>query len=516
MPTFQNNSRLTELAALLVTIFGTGMVYLDQSAINVALPHIQTALDADVGGLQWLIDIYILVLAVLLLIGGALGDRYGRVRLFRLGLIIFALASIACGLANSLGVLIAARAVQGLGGALLVPGGLAIVNATTAPERRGQMLGWWGTFTPLVVLSGPLVGGWLVDNVSWRAIFFLNLPLGLVALIASYYVPESRNEQSVKTQLDWPGVMALMIGLGGLLFGLIEGPAVGWNGGIIAALTGGVIGLLVFVWIESRSPAPLLPLPLFRNRAFAGINLLSLVHYFALSGIFFFLTLNLQQVQGYTAFQSGLAYLPINIALISMGRPIGKLIDRLGAVPLMIAGVAVTGLGFLLFTLPGFSDNYWTSFFPALAVYGIGLGLTIVPLTAVAMGSLPSNLSGIASGFNNAITRVSQMLAVALLGAILVSSFRASLTQRTATIPLPDPARAELLASVRDLGATRPPEGIAAETAQTVEAAIRLSFVDAFRQMMLICAGLTVVSLIITLSLPRAGRVQQAAPVEAT
>lgn len=514
MSASQNTSRLTELAALLVTIFGTGMVYLDQSAINVALPHIQIALNADVGGLQWLIDIYILVLAVLLLIGGALGDRYGRVRVFRLGLIIFAVSSIVCGLANSLGVLIAARAVQGLGGALLVPGGLAIINTTTAPERRGQMLGWWGTFTPLVVLSGPLVGGWLVDNISWRAIFYLNIPLGIVALVAAHFVPESRNEEAA-ARLDWPGVISLMIGLSGLLFGFIEGPEAGWSPAIVAALSGGVIGLLAFLWIEWRSPAPLLPLGLFRNRAFTGINLMSLVHYFALSGIFFFLTLNLQQAQGYTAFQSGLAYMPINIALITLGRPVGRLTDRLGAVPLMAAGVAASGLGFLLFALPGLSDNYWTSFFPALVVYGLGLGLTIVPLTAMAMGSLPENLSGIASGFNNAISRISQMLAVAVLGAVLASSFRASLIQRTAAIPLTDSTRTELLASARDLGATRPPTGLADSASAATKLAVRLSFVDAFRQMMFICAGLTVLTLLITLSLPRTRRVEQTAPVEA-
>jgi EmrB/QacA subfamily drug resistance transporter len=510
------SERFTEVMVLLVTILGTGMVYLDQTALNVALPAIQVSLRIDVGGLQWLVDIYILTLAVLLLIGGALGDRYGRVRVFIIGMVIFVAASVAGGLAPSLGVLIAARALQGVGGALLVPGGLAIINATVAPERRGRALGTWGTFSPLVTMSGPLLGGWLVDHASWRAVFFLNVPLGLMACyIAARYVPENRDEGSPR-QLDWPGVLTLMLGLGGVLFGMIEGPNYGWtNGLVIASLAVGALGLAAFVWVEWRSPAPLLPLHLFRNRTFTGINLVTLVHYMALSSIFFFLTLNLQQVQGFTAFQAGLAQLPTTVLLIVMARTAGRLTDRIGAVPLIAAGVALNFIGFLLFALPGVNANYWTSFFPAQVVFGIGLGMLVVPLTAVALGALGSQHSGIASGFNNAATRISQMLAVAVFGAVLVGGFRAGLTQRTVALDLPPSARTELLSEARNLGATQPPAGLSAEAAAATQQAIHLAFVDGFRQMMILSAALSLVSLVALLALVRHRPMAAVAPERA-
>ncbi|MBI3362074.1 MAG: DHA2 family efflux MFS transporter permease subunit [Chloroflexi bacterium] len=496
--------RFTETMVLIVTILGTGMVYLDQTAITVALPRMQIALKADVGGLQWLIDIYILTLGVLLLIGGALGDRYGRVRVFIIGTVIFVGSSIICGAANSLGLLIAARAVQGVGGALLVPGGLAIVNATVAPERRGRTLGLWATFSPLITLSAPLLGGWFVDNVSWRAVFFLNVPLGAVALIvAARYVPESRDEHAPE-QLDWPGVAALMVGLGGVLFGLIEGPHLGWNHPLVAVtLIAGALGLAAFVVVEWRSPAPLLPLGLFRNRTFTGINAMTTIHYLALSSIFFFLTLNFQQAQKYPAFIAGLAQMPISLTAVLLARPVGRLTDRIGPAPLMTAGVLLTCGAFLLFTWPGVGAMYWTTFLPATLLYGVGLGLTVVPLTAVALGSLPARYSGIASGFNHAVTRVGQMIAVAVFGAVMASAFRAGLIARTADLPLGASARTQLLAEARNLGATRPPSSLAPDLARATEAAIRLAFVDGFRQIMILSAVLALVGLVIMLVLVR-------------
>ena len=500
----KRSARFTEAMVLLVTILGTGMVYLDQTAVNVALPAIQLDLKADIGGLQWMVDIYILTLAVLLLIGGALGDKYGRVRVFVLGMGLFVAASIVAGAAGSLGLLIAARAAQGVGGALLIPGGFAILNATVAAERRGRVLGTWGALSPLVTLSGPLLGGWLVDTISWRAVFYLNLPLGLLAgYIAARYVPENR-EATASAPLDWPGVGTLMLGLGALLYGLIEGGHQGWTEPLVAgSLLTGAAGICAFVWVEARSRAPLLPLHLLRHRTFAGINLATLTHYVALGSVFFFLSLIFQQAQGYGAFEAGLAQLPVTVLLIVMARPMGALTDRVGPVAPMAAGILLNGVGFLLFTRAGLGANYWTTYFPAQMVFGLGLGLLIVPLTTVAMSALPSQYSGVASGLNNAAARIAQMLAVALFGLLMLSAFRSGLSAHTASLPLPAGAQAELLAQARHLGATQPPAGLNPELTVAVQTAIRLSLLEGFRQMMVVSAVLSLGSLAAVLALVR-------------
>ncbi|MBL8058730.1 MAG: DHA2 family efflux MFS transporter permease subunit [Anaerolineales bacterium] len=502
-----------ETVVLIVAVFGNGMVYLDQSALNVALPVIQRDLQADVSGLQWIIDIYILVAVVLLLVGGVLGDRYGRVRVFNLGLLIFVAASLGAGVSISLEMLIAMRALQGLGGALLLPGGYAIVNALVAPDRRGRVLGLWGSLSPLITLSGPLLGGWLTDHVTWRAIFFLNLPLGLVAYwVAARYVPESRDEQA-GGPLDWPGVAALVVGLGGLLFALIEGPLHGLSDPLVLAALGlGLAGLAAFIVVERRSSNPMLPLGLFRERTFTGINLVTLLHYAGLSGVFFFLTLNLQQAQRFSAFQAGLAQIPSVVLLMLLSTPVGRLTDRIGAVPLMAAGILISVVGYVMFAGLGLADNYWTSFLPGQIVFGVGLGLMVVPLTAVAIGALESRLSGLASGVNTAITRVGQMVAVAVFGAVLFNAYQAGLQTHTAGLALPEAARAELLAQARNIGAARPPAGLSPELTAAVDQAIRLSFVDGFRQMMWIAAGLSLAAVAVLLVLVRQRPARPAAP----
>ncbi len=497
--------RFIETMVLLVTVLGTGMVYLDQTALTIALPAMQVAFKTDVGGLQWLVDIYILMLAVLLLIGGALGDRYGRVRVYIIGTIIFTLSSAVCGAATSIQLLIAARALQGVGGALLVPGGLAIINATVPTERRAHAIGLWGTFSPLLVLVGPVMGGWLVDTVSWRAIFFLNVPFGILTVfLAKHYIPENRDEHA-HGPLDWPGIVTLMLGLGGILSGIIEGPSRGWaDPVVIVAIAGGIAGLIAFIFIEQRSPAPIMPLHFFRILPFTGINLLTLVLYLALSGVFFFLVLNFQQAQGYSASDSGFAQLPASLMLMLLATPVGRLSHRFGPKPFIIAGIIVTGIGFLMFARLGLEANYWISFFPAVLVFGFGMGLFIVPLTAVALGVLPARFSGVSSGLNHAVTRLAQMLAVAVFGALLASSFREALIQRTADLPLDPTARVQLIAASRELGAMQPPASLSPKLAAAVRTAVRLALVDSSRMLMFVCAALSLLSLLITLGLVRA------------
>lgn len=491
----------TEAMTLALTILGTAMVYLDQSALNIALPTLQKDLRADLGGLQWITDIYILIMAALMLVGGALGDRHGRVRVFVIGMLLFVGASIVAGLATSLEMLVAARAAQGLGGALVLPGSFAIVNATFPAERRGQAMGIWGTFSPLITLSGPVLGGWLVDNLSWRAVFFLNVPLGVFAYLASRYVPENRDEQATGP-LDWPGVFTALLGLGAVLFGLIEGAHLGWgHPWVVGALVLGAAGLAAFVFVEARSPAPLLPLSAFRNRTFAGINVLTLIFYLALGGIFFLLTLNFQQVQNYSPTKAGAAQLPIPILLFLMANPVGRLSDRVDPRILIAAGVLFNCVGLWLFSLPGIDVNYWTSFFVAQVVFGVGLGLLVVPLTSVAIGALEKRYSGVASGFNTSITRVGLMLAVAIFGAVMLSGFRDGLTVRTADLPLDPALRVQLLAEARNLGETEPPAGLGAETTLAVQTAIRLAFVDGFRQVMRLSIVIALLGLVTWLAL---------------
>ncbi|MEM7115386.1 MAG: DHA2 family efflux MFS transporter permease subunit [Chloroflexota bacterium] len=490
------SQRFTETIVLIVAILGTGMVYLDQTAVNVALPALQNDLNADIGDLQWIVDIYILVLAILLLIGGVLGDRYGRVRVFIIGMIIFLLGSVGSGLASDTNLLILARAVQGLGGSLLVPGSLAIINATVVPERRGQMLGLWGTFSPLITIAGPVVGGWLVDTVSWRAVFLINLPLGLAAAIVAYrYLPESRDEEATGS-LDWAGVFTLMIGLGSLLFAIIEGPHLGWGSPLVlGTLIAGIVGLIAFVIAEAVGKNPLIPLHLFRNRSFSGINLMTLVLYIGLGAPFFFLTLNLQQIQGYTAAQAGLATLPIALSLFVLARLVGGLSDKYGPMPFLVSGTLVVAVSFFLYRLPTFPESYWTSYFPAILLNGIGLGLLVVPLTVVALGSLPQRYSGVASGFNNAVSRISQMLSIAVFGVLMTNTFSQSVLARVADLGLSAETTAVLAANIRSLGETAVPPNLDAATTAAIEEAIRLAFVDGFRLIMLLSAVCAVVGL---------------------
>ncbi len=493
------SSRFLEFIVVLVAGMGGSMVTIDTTAVNVALPTIQVVFATDIGGIQWLIDIFILILATLLLIGGVLGDRYGRVKIVVIGASIFTTGSLLAGMAPTFEILLVARAIQGIGGALLTPAGLALINTTVPPERRGKMIGLWGMLTTAMIATGPLLGGWLVDQVSWRGVFLINVPVGIITcILALRYIPESRNGNTTDP-LDWPGVITLIVGLGGLLFGLIEGPHWGWQHPIIiSVLIASLFGFIAFIFVEKRSPNPVLPLHLFKITSFSGISLLTIIYFMAFGGFLIFFALNLQQIQGYSALESGLAVVPITLMVFALSTPMGVLTDRYGARPLLLIGLVISTISFVMYARLGIEANYWTSFFPATIMLGFGLGIIVVPMTIVVLASLPDHYSGIASASSYAATRIGNMLAIALFGMLMVIVFRGSLAEQIAVLPLEPETQQALLAEARNLGTTTAPDGLDARLTQTINQAIQFAFIESFQQVMYLCVGLMILGIGIT------------------
>ena len=465
---------------LAAAILGSSLAFIDGTVVNVALPALQQDLNATLRQVQWVIEAYALTLAALLLTGGSLGDLYGRRAIFMSGVSMFTAASLLCGMAPNVGALIAARALQGIGGALLVPSSLALISASFPEETRGRAIGTWSGFTAITAAIGPVVGGWLIDHASWRWVFFLNLPLAVILLmITAWRVPASRLDAAKKPRLDLPGVALTTAGLGGVVYSLVESmPLVGVIGAIL---------LIVFVIVERKSAAPMLPLSLFRSRAFAGANLLTLFLYTALGAMLFFLPLNLIQVQGYTTTQAGAALLPFIALMFSLSRWAGGLIQRYGHKLPLIIGPAIASAGFVLFARPGIGGSYWTTVFPAIMVLGFGMTICVAPLTTTVMTSVSQDRAGIASGINNAVSRVAGLLAVAIFGLVLYNVFSAALDERLAAT--------QVSAEVRRQVETQKPKLAAIETKDaTAREAIREAFIDGYRVVLLICAGLALSS----------------------
>jgi EmrB/QacA subfamily drug resistance transporter len=474
------------------------MAFIDGTVVNVALPALQRSLGATLASSQWIVEAYELMLAALLLIGGAAGDRYGRRHVFVIGVVVFTLGSIVCGLSTGVGMLIAARALQGVGGALLIPGSLALLSASFDPERRGRAIGTWSGFTAITGAFGPALGGFLIDHTTWRSVFFLNVPLAVVVLILTFrYVPESRNDASSK-RIDGWGAGLAAAALGGMVYALISSQTAGWsNPRVLAALLIGVSTLAVFFAVESRHPAPILPLRLFRSRDFAATNLLTLLLYAALGGSLFFLPLNLIQVQGYPAAAAGAALLPLVLLMFILSRWAGGLVDRYGAKLPLVIGPAIAAAGFALFTLPGIGGSYWTTFFPAALVLGFGMTLTVAPLTTTVMQSVDPEAVGVASGINNAVASVAGLLAIAGLGIVMSGTFNSDLRRQLAAAAVPEAIGEAVTAQRAKLAAIEAPTQTSAEVTAAVRHAVDESFLSGFRRVMSIAAALALMSAII-------------------
>ena len=467
------------------------MAFLDSAVLNVALPAMQNDLGVSAREVQWIYGAYALVLAALMLVGGALGDHFGRRRVFVVGAAIFGAASVWCALAPGTGQLIAARAAMGIGGALLVPGSLAILGASFEEEHRTKAIGLWAALSGAAMAVGPLLGGLLVEEVSWRAAFLISPALAVAAIaVSSRHVPESRDPRA--RSLDLKGAALATLGLVGIVYGLIESSSSGLSDPVVlAALALGTASLAAFVFVERRGREPMVPPALFRSREFDGANLVTLLFYMGLTGSLYFLPFLMMQVHGYSALVAGSVFLPFVAIALLLGRVSGKVVARFGTkVPLVAASLSAAA-GFLMFAVPGAGHgSYWTTFFPAMVVQGFGMALVIAPLTASALGSVEGEHSGLASGVNNAVSRVAGLLAVAMLGALLYATFSANLDARLEGMDLPYGAREAVEVEKAKLGAAESPTGVDSGTAARIEDAIDESFVAGFRAAMVASAAL--------------------------
>ena len=482
---------------LVATILASSMAFIDSTVVNVALPALQNSFGASLVGVQWVVESYGLTLAALILVGGSMGDSLGRRRMFLLGVAVFTLASIGCGFAVRLEQLIAARALQGAGAAFLVPGSLALIGASFGERERGRAIGTWSGATAITMAIGPVLGGWLIEHLSWRWAFFLNVPLAAAVIAVSLLcVPESRSRH--RGQIDWLGALAATLSLTGLVFGFLESARLGWRHPlVVAALITGVAAAVGFLHTERGARSPMVPFELFRSRAFSGANLLTLFLYSALGIFFFLLPLDLIQVQGYSATAAGAAILPLILLVFLLSRWSGGLVARYGARLPLIVGPAIAALGFLLFSVPSVGGSYGTTFFPAVVVLGLGMAVSVAPLTTVVMDAVDRDRVGTASGINNAVARLAAVLAVAILGVVMLASFSDQLDRRLTAVPMPAHARAELQSNASRLGALTVPAGVEPATASATEAAILASFVFSFRLVMWLCAALALMSSVI-------------------
>jgi EmrB/QacA subfamily drug resistance transporter len=480
---------------LAAAVLGSSMAFIDSSVVNVALPKMEADLATTLSAMTWVINAYTLCMSALLLIGGAAADQLGRRRIFMIGISVFAAASIACGFAPSVEMLILARALQGVGGALLIPCSLAIIGAAFDEKERGKAIGVWSGASAIAAGGGPLLGGWLVDHTSWRAIFLINPILAVATiLIALRHLEESRDTKA-KRGLDWLGAVLVFLGLGSLIYGLIGASDRGWSSPVVigSLVCAGVLSVS-FVVAERTVRVPMMPLEVFRSLTFSGVNILTLLLYGAIGGALFFLPFLLIQVHGYSATQAGAVFLPFTVILALLSRWGGGLADRFGARLPLIVGPAIVSGGFALLSLPGTGGAYWSTFFLPMVVMGLGMSVTVAPLTTTVLNSVAEHQTGVASGINNSVAQVASLLLIAVLGTVGLATLNHSLDQRMARIQATP--EAHKIVDMARHGFVMPamPSNASNTTRAAAHDIIADSFVDTIRHVMLIAAALALAS----------------------
>lgn len=479
---------------MLSTILASAMAFIDATALNVVLPSLQKSLNAGGADLFWILNAYLLMLASLILIGGALGDKLGRKKVFMAGIFVFILGSAACGFANSVLLLIVFRMIQGIGGALMIPGSLSLISSSINPAERGKAIGTWSAFTTVVTMGGPILGGALADAGLWRYIFFINVPFGVAALIMLAFKVKEIRDEDANPLLDLPGAAAIALGLALVTFGFLRMPAVGWqHWQVYGPLATGIVLLAVFILIEQKSKHPMMPLQLFRDTTFSGANLLTLFLYAGLGAGMLFLSLDMVQAQGYSQLKSGLTFLPFTILMVTLARFAGTLADKHGPKWLLVIGPATAGAGLLMLsfvTETNGAADYWTTFFPGVLVLGLGMSFTVAPLTTAVMTSVSDHFSGTASGINNAMTRVSGVLANAIFGALAVLFFAGALQQEIKPLKLPPQETLLVMKQTANLGNAQLPKNTDAQHKVAIDKAFRKGFINAYGKIMKLSAGL--------------------------
>ncbi|HSG31109.1 MAG TPA: MFS transporter [Thermodesulfobacteriota bacterium] len=497
IPTYKTKPLIsTETWILVATILGSSMAFIDSTAMNVVLPVFQLELNAKISQVQWVIESYALFLASLLLLGGALGDHYGRKKIFAIGVVIFSLSSLWCGLSPDIHQLIAARAFQGIGSAVLVPGSLAIITSSFRQEKRGKAIGTWAAFTALMTALGPLLGGWLAEHISWRWVFFINVPISVLVIITLIkFVPEIKNTEQ-KSKLDLVGGLLITLSLGCIVFGLVESSNHGFsNPFILPSIIIGIIFFGVFIYHEKKVENPLVPLDLFKSTVFTGGNIVTFFLYSALSGAIFFVPFNLVQIQGYSATQAGAAFLPLLIILFLLSRWSGSIVDKYGAKPPLVIGPIISAVGYLMLTEIDMSiSNYWNSFLPAMIVLGLGMSATIAPLTTAVMNAANVEHSGVASGINNSVGRIAGVLSIAVLGLFMFTTFSGNINKELQTSSLPAEIKESIANQTTKLAAMSISDELDENTRSQIKQIINKSYNSSFILIMYLITGLALLS----------------------
>jgi EmrB/QacA subfamily drug resistance transporter len=470
---------------LAATVLGSALAFMDGSVVNIALPTLQTSFRATSGQIQWVVQSYALFGSALLLFGGALGDRFGRRRCFAWGVALFTLASALCAISQSLGQLVLARSIQGVGAALLVPQGLSIISVSFPAGERGKAIGTWSAWTSVFAALGPVAGGWLIQAWSWRLIFLLNLPFALLIFLLLPKIPESKAEQENAQPLDRLGVTLSILGFAAIVYALSFAPELGWrNARILCALFVGIVLLAGFLKSQIGRASAIMPLSLFRNPQFFTANLLTLLLYGALGGALYVIPFYVIQIRHYTPTEAGSVFIPLIAMMFLFSSRIGSLVPKFGAKPFLFAGPLLVGFGFIALTLLEKRSGYTTALFPGVFLLGAGMTLAVAPLTTTVMASVPPEMTGIASAVNNAISRLAALVSVSLLALLLAHGFEDRLTQKLNLANLPGSAKQAMVSNQHRLHDIPVPQGLNTQEKLEVAAILDEAFLSGFRKVM--------------------------------